>query len=158
MTAKAVEKRAKELFRSGFRCAESVLQAVGEHAGIQSPLIPKISTGFCGGISRSKGLCGAVSGGVMALGMILGRNSADMPVDNIYGKVQEFLRAFENQYGSNNCFDLTGCDFNLAIDVQKWKETGIADKCMDFTGAAARLVIETIDGQPADRAKENLPR
>ncbi|MDA8408349.1 MAG: C-GCAxxG-C-C family protein [Deltaproteobacteria bacterium] len=83
MTAKVVEKRSGELFDSGFRCAESVLLAVAEHAGIQSPFIPKISTGFCGGMSHSKGVCGAVTGGVMALGMILGRTSADMPVDDI---------------------------------------------------------------------------
>lgn len=156
MTAKAVEKRASELFSSGFRCAESVLQAVAEHAGIQSTLIPKISTGFCGGISRTKGLCGAVSGGVMALGMILGRNSADMSVDDIYGKTQEFLCTFENQYGSSNCFDLTGCDFNLAVDIQRWKESGMANKCMEFTGAAARMVTEIIEGEPADQVKATL--
>ena len=156
MTAKVVEKRARKLFDSGFRCAESVLLAVAEHAGIQSPLIPKISTGFCGGMSRSKEVCGAVTGGVMALGMILGRTSADMPVDDIYGKVQEFLCAFENQYGSTNCFDLTGCDFNIEIDIQRWKESGIANKCKEFTGAAARMVIEIIDGEPADQVKATL--
>jgi C_GCAxxG_C_C family probable redox protein len=158
MTAKAVEKRARELFYSGFRCAESVLQAVAEQAGIQSPLIPKISTGFCGGISRTKGVCGAVSGGVMALGMILGRTSAEAPVDDIYGKVQKFLSAFENQHGSNNCFDLTGCDFNLAVDIQRWKESGIANKCMELTGAAERMVTEIIDGDPASQIKATLLR
>lgn len=153
MNAKAVEKRAIELFSSGFHCAESVLQAVAEHAGIHSPLIPKISTGFCGGISRTKGLCGAVSGGVMALGMIFGRTSSDMSVDDTYGKVQEFLTTFENQYGTNNCFDLTGCDFNLAVDRQRWKESGIANKCKEFTGTAARMVTEIIDGAAVDEVK-----
>jgi hypothetical protein len=33
----------------------------------------------------------------VALGLILGRTSADGPVDDIYGKVQKFLSAFENQ-------------------------------------------------------------
>ena len=156
MTAKVVEKRARELFDSGFRCAESVLLAVAEHAGIQSPLIPKISTGFCGGMSRSKRVCGAVTGGVMALGMILGRTSVDMPVDDIYGKVQEFLSTFENKYGSSNCFDLTGCDFDVAIDIQRWKESGIANKCKEFTCAAACMVTEIIDGDSADQVKSTL--
>ena len=153
MDAKVVEKRTGELYDSGFSCAESVLMAVAEQAGIQSPLIPKISTGFCGGISRTKGVCGAVSGGVMALGMILGRTSADMPKDEIYRKVREFLSAFENQYGSNNCFDLTGCDFNLEIDLQRWKDSGGANKCKEFAGSAARMVTEIIDGEPADQVK-----
>lgn len=144
MNAKAVEQRAIELFNSGFYCAESVLLAVTEHAGIHSPLIPKISTGFCGGISRTKGICGAVSGGVMALGIIFGRANADMTVDNTYWKVQELLTRFENQYGTNNCFDLTGCDFNVQVDRQRWKESGMARKCEEFTGAAARMVTEII--------------
>ena len=41
MNSLEVEKRAKELFDSGFYCAESVLQAVAEHAAIHSPLIPE---------------------------------------------------------------------------------------------------------------------
>jgi C_GCAxxG_C_C family probable redox protein len=153
MNAKAVEQRARELFNSGFYCAESVLLAVTEHAGIHSPLIPKISTGFCGGISRTKGICGAVSGGVMALGMIFGRASANMTVDNTYGKVQELLTRFENQYGASNCFDLTGCDFNVAADRQRWKESGTATKCEEFTGVAARMVADIIDGEAVDEVK-----
>lgn len=145
MNSLAVEKRAKKLFDSGFYCAESVLQAVAEDAAIHSPLIPKISTGFCGGISRSKGMCGAVTGGVMALGMILGRTSPDMPPDDTYLKVRELLITFETQFGSSNCFDLTGCDFNEAMDRQRWKESGMASKCKEFTGAAARMVTEIID-------------
>ena len=138
MNSLEVEKRAKELFDSGFFCAESVLLAVAEHAAIHSPLLPKISTGFCGGISRSKGMCGAVTGGVMALGMIFGRSSADMPPDDTYLKVRELLTTFETQFGSSNCFDLTGCDFNDAMDRQRWKESEMASKCKEFTGAAAR--------------------
>jgi C_GCAxxG_C_C family probable redox protein len=145
MNSLEVEKRAKELFDSGFYCAESVLQAAAEHAAIHSPLIPKISTGFCGGISRSKGMCGAVTGGVMALGMIFGRTSADMPPDDTYLKVRELLTTFETQFGSSNCLDLTGCDFNEAMERQRWKESGMASKCKDFTGAAARMVTEIID-------------
>ncbi|MFA6223637.1 MAG: C-GCAxxG-C-C family protein [Desulfomonilaceae bacterium] len=153
MNSLAVEKRAKQLFDSGFYCAESVLQAVAEHAATHSPLIPKISTGFCGGISRSKGMCGAVTGGVMALGMIFGRTSADMPPDDTYLKVRELLTTFENQYGSSNCFDLTGCDFNEAMGRERWKESGMANKCREFTGAAARMVVEIIDGGVAEQAK-----
>ena len=153
MNSLAVEKRAKELFDSGFYCAESVLQAVAEHAAIRSPLIPKISTGFCGGISRTKGMCGAVTGGVMALGMIFGRTSPDTPPDDTYLKVRELLSTFETQFGSSNCFDLTGCDFNQAMDRERWKKSGMANKCKEFTGAAARITAELIDGGAADKAK-----
>ena len=67
--------RSLELFRSGYFCAESVLQAIAENQDIQSDLIPKIATGFCSGISRTGGMCGAVSGGIMGIGLVAGRNS-----------------------------------------------------------------------------------
>ena len=41
----AVSQRIKELFDSGYYCAESVLLTVAEAYGIQSDLIPKIATG-----------------------------------------------------------------------------------------------------------------
>ena len=59
---KEPEKKAKKLFCSGFHCVDSVLRAVAEHTEIHSPLIPKIATGFYGGVPRARGLCGAVSG------------------------------------------------------------------------------------------------
>jgi dihydrofolate reductase len=37
-----------------------VLLAIAESQGIQPDLIPRIATGFCSGISRTGGMCGAV--------------------------------------------------------------------------------------------------
>jgi C_GCAxxG_C_C family probable redox protein len=73
MTTSQVAQRSEELFRQGFCCAESVLQAVAEWRGAKSDLIPKIATGLCGGIARTGGICGAVSGGVLAINMATGR-------------------------------------------------------------------------------------
>jgi len=58
-----VSQKSRELFDSGFYCAESVLLAIAGHKGIQSDLIPGIATGFCSGMSRTCGMCGAVTGG-----------------------------------------------------------------------------------------------
>ena len=40
-------KSAKQYFSSGYYCAESVLLALSKKMGIESDLIPKISTAFC---------------------------------------------------------------------------------------------------------------
>jgi hypothetical protein len=47
-----VARRSRELFESGFLCAESVLLAVSEAEGVRSDLIPKIATGFCSGMDK----------------------------------------------------------------------------------------------------------
>jgi C_GCAxxG_C_C family probable redox protein len=58
-------KRAGELFASGLNCAQAVLQAT---TGIDDPRMMEMAKAFGGGVGGSKCLCGAVSGGVMALG------------------------------------------------------------------------------------------
>lgn len=141
MTSEDVGKRAEELFgKSGLHCAESVLKAVSELAGIDSPLIPKIATGFCGGMARTDGLCGAVSGGVMALSMIFGSSSTDVPADKTYSNVQKFLSEFVNEHGSRNCSELAGYDLSTA------------DKCKVFVHSAASAAAEIIiSGAPGRR-------
>ncbi len=119
---------------------------MAEHSGINSPLIPKISTGFCGGLARTRGMCGAVSGAVIALGMLCGRSQPQESTDEVYIKVKQFIEAFENSYNTINCFELIGCDFNLESEQIRWKESGLALKCEEYTGTSARLVAEMVEG------------
>ena len=43
--------RSRELFSSGFYCAESVLMAVAEALDVHCQLVPAIATGFCSGLA-----------------------------------------------------------------------------------------------------------
>lgn len=61
-----VAEEAGRLFSSGFNCAQAVLKAAGETDDAQ---LLKMAKAFGGGICGSKCLCGAISGGVMALGL-----------------------------------------------------------------------------------------
>ena len=102
--------RSLELFKSGYFCAESVLLAIAENQGIQSDLIPKIATGFCSGISRTGGMCGAVSGAIMGISLVAGRSSPSESIEFCYTLTQKLISLFEKQYGSVNCRQLIGCD------------------------------------------------
>lgn len=81
-------------FDSGFYCAESVLLAVTQSKGIQNDLVPKIATGFCSGISRTSGMCGAVAGGIMPPNIFFGRKMPTYSVDLNYEVVQTFINMF----------------------------------------------------------------
>ena len=72
----SIKEKAGQLFDNGFNCAQSVLQATSPEVGKD---LHSIAAAFGGGIGNSKCLCGAVSGGVMALGLQgKGKRSAEI--------------------------------------------------------------------------------
>lgn len=136
--------RSLELFGSGFFCAESVLQAIAESQGIQSDLIPRIATGFCSGISRTGGICGAVSGAIMGINLVAGRNSPAESIESSYTLTQELIRRFERQFGSVNCRQLIGCDLATEAGQQYFMEHHLMDSCLQVTGGATSIAVSLI--------------
>ena len=143
-----IAQRSGELFESGMYCAESVLLAVAESAGIQSELIPKIATGFCGGVSRTCGMCGAVSGAIMVIGIFAGRNEPTETVAESYTLVRKFVKEFGSKFGSTNCKDLTDCDLGTDEGQKYFKEHNIRQKCRSYTEEATRISLSLIGDKP----------
>ena len=141
VAASAVARRAGDLFRSGFYCAESVLKAMAEVHGLETQAIPRIATGLCGGVSRTCGTCGAVNGAILGLGLLLGRNSPDDSVESCYAVVRQFLEVFENRFGSTNCKELTGCDLGTEDGQKSFADHNLKEKCGEFTEQAAGLAV-----------------
>lgn len=133
------EENAKLLFDAGYYCAESVLLAVARNEGIDSPLIPAVATGFCSGVSRTSGTCGALTGGIIALNLVHGRDRRGLPVDENYAAVQSLVTGFEAKFGSTNCTALLGCDLGTPEGRQTFRDGQLRTRCREFTGIAARL-------------------
>jgi len=144
MTVNPIEK-SKDYFNSGLGCAESVLLAIAEAKGIKSDLIPRIASGFCGGIARTGGMCGAVTGGIMALNIVYGRDTAAQSKELNYQKVQEFVQAFKLRYGTMNCSELTGCDLSTEEGLEQFSFLNRHEKCTELTAEATSMVLELID-------------
>ncbi|MEW6366706.1 MAG: C-GCAxxG-C-C family protein [Acidobacteriota bacterium] len=137
--------RAGDLFRSGFYCAESVLLAISEQMGIKSELIPRMASGFCSGVSRTCGMCGALSGAILALGLRYGRSTPDGDLEPIYAKVQLLLARFRERFGTTNCRELIGCDLNTSEGQRFFMEHDCETKCREITQEAARIAASLID-------------
>lgn len=137
--------RARELFESGFYCAESVLLAVAERQGVESGLLPRIATGFCGGMARTCGQCGAVSGAVMAVGMMKGRILPTDTVDESYEISQKLIAEFKGRFGSLNCLDLTGCDLSTDQGRLAFREQKKSELCIEYVEEAARLTAKMLE-------------
>ena len=137
--------RSRELFESGYFCAESVLLAIAEAKGIQSDLIPRIATGFCSGLARTGGVCGAVSGGIMGLNLLTGRSSPDESVEENYAAVQKLLSAFEDKFGSTNCQELIACDLGTREGLETYAANNLDEQCKRYTEQATRLTMQLLE-------------
>ncbi len=142
-----VSQKSRELFDAGFYCAESVLLAMAGHKGIHSDLIPRIATGFCSGMSRTCEMCGAVTGGIMAIGMVAGRSSPDDSVEKIYLLVRRLMDMFRGRFGSLNCRELTGCDLGTQEGRAKFHADNLSQRCRQYTAEAAAMTLLLIEGQ-----------
>ncbi len=137
--------RARELFTSGMFCAESVLQAVAESQGCASPLIPRIATGLCAGCSRTGNLCGALTGGMLAISLVHGRDCPDDSRDACYSRVQALANAFQETFGAVNCAELLGYRLDDEEQLRKVRELGlIQSRCLGFTEQTVRLVLDLL--------------
>jgi C_GCAxxG_C_C family probable redox protein len=137
---KTVEQSVK-LFKSGYYCAESVLLAIAEEKGIQSELIPGIATGFCSGTARMCGPCGAVSGAILSINLMTGRNDPKGSVEKNYTLVRTFLNAFQDKFGSTNCRELIGCDLGTKEGQAYFKAHDLKKDCFAYTREATRIAL-----------------
>ena len=132
--------KAKELFASGFNCAQAVLVPFSDRHGIGEKQALLIACGFGGGMGRSDNMCGAVSGAVMALGL---KYWADKASDKekkelCYAKVREFLLKFRNKYGEVSCTGLLGCNMSTPEGMAEAKAKEVHTKvCPKFVEFAA---------------------
>lgn len=133
-------------------CAESVLRGVAEALGAYTPpftaLIPRLASGLCSGVARTCGVCGAYSGGLLALGLALGRDHGRDSLDPVYAAAQEFTDWFEQTRPSTNCHALTGCDFRTPEGQKRFREGGVKHSvCLPLVEAAAAQVVRILQEQ-----------
>ena len=144
--ADAVGRRARALFDASpnLLCAESVFLALAEGLGVDSPLAPRLATGFCSGLARTDGLCGAFSGGVLGLGLALGRDTGQDGLDRAYGAVQEFRGFFLERFGGDGCARICGCRLDTDEGRKAFGPSGAKARCLDVVEWAAAQAIRIL--------------
>ncbi|WP_243313461.1 C-GCAxxG-C-C family protein [Fundidesulfovibrio agrisoli] len=137
MNKNQVEQRTYELFQGGFHCAESVLAAVLEASGAEEGGIPlKAATGFGGGMGRCKEeTCGAITGGILALGLLQGRTSPAQCWDGIASRAAEFREKVRAITGHTKCREVLE-----ALGPQENME-----KCKRLTASSAGILHELLE-------------
>lgn len=132
---------AEESFDNGFLCAESVVMALANAQGIESEYLPKIATAFCSGMARTCGTCGALTGAMMGLSLVLGRSERDDKVQSVYSATQRLITEFENEFGAKDCHMLLGCDIGTETGQAMFKELQLRKKCRQYTRKATEIAV-----------------
>jgi len=138
------EDKSIALFDSGYFCAESVLIALAEEMGIESEFLPALATGFCGGMARTSGTCGAITGAMLALNIAFGRKSHLDSAEENYWVVQELIERFTKKFSSTNCRDLTGCDLGSKAGQKLFIKNNCKELCREYTGFAAATASDIL--------------
>ena len=98
-----------------YNCAETVLTVMSNYFGVDAEIIPSIAKPFGGGYaSTHRFVCGAVSGGVMAIGLKEKKDPAAI--------ARELLDFVSDKYGSIVCDEILDIDFDDEEQVAREKE------------------------------------
>ena len=135
-----------EKFREGFNCAQSVLYAHCDGSGIDTNTAFKIASGFGGGMGRKGEVCGAVTGGILALGLRYGRGEDGTKEDAeiTHAKTRELMERFEKENGNILCRNLlNGCDLATPEGKETFYNNDLHNRvCVKCVESAIRIVEE----------------
>ena len=130
--------KAKELFKSGYNCSQSVLGVFCEDFGMDFETAMKISSSFGGGMGRMREVCGTVSGMFMAAGLAF--STKDNKAEQ-YKIVQELAKKFKDKNGSIICRELLeGIEASTSPTPSERTETYYKKRpCVELVGDAVEI-------------------
>ncbi len=131
-------------FENGLLCAESVVSAIAEYQGVDDHLAMKVATGFCSGMARTCGPCGALSGAVIGISLALGRESKNDTVAATYEATQELVEEFESEFGAKDCHKLLGCDIGTEKGMAHFRSQNLRSNCRGYTRKAAEIAVKIL--------------
>jgi C_GCAxxG_C_C family probable redox protein len=100
-------------FRGGYNCAQAVLSAHCEDLNLDRNTALRLACGFGAGMARRQDVCGAVSGGIIVLGLRHGRGVNDdrSATETTYARARDLMERFQQRHGTCVCRELlNGCN------------------------------------------------
>ena len=136
MNENKVKEDVLNYYAKGHHCAESIAMAILDIFDQQSAENSgKLASGFWKGIGKStEDVCGAVSGGVIALSSLYGRKKGDENIEKLCVIATEYRKRFIEQFGSTICH-------KLIDEVEKRDDL---ESCRSLTANAAVILFSLI--------------
>ena len=138
---------ASEKMLAGYNCAQAVLYANCGRLQFDESVALRLATGLGAGVAREGEICGAVTGGIIALSLKFGRglDGDKSKTEETYAKAREFLDVFKKRHGSVICRELTKCDLRTVEGQMLFKEKDVLRQtCVRCVETASELVNAAI--------------
>ena len=128
-----IARKAGSLLNQGYHCSEAMLLVVGtELLGELDPQAINISTPFAGGIACAyDDLCGALTGGLMVIGGLFGRENVHKSDNRCMAVAKHYRDTFLQEFGWLNCCDLR----------EHWRGKPGQEDCAELVEKAAALLL-----------------
>lgn len=133
-------------FKNGFNCSQAVFATFATDYGMSEEVALKVATQFGGGARKGE-MCGAVVGGLMALGLKYGHFHMNAPEEkgNAYKKAEEFMNRFIAKNGTVVCRELLGYDISKPEEMAKIKELDLFEStCPKMIQCATEIVEQML--------------
>jgi C_GCAxxG_C_C family probable redox protein len=136
---------AKKYFSGDYNCSQSSMKAILIGMGLDFEQIMPLTAGLGAGIAHEGNICGAVTGSILALGVIESKTHTE-PLEQkeaAYASSEEFVRRFKEEHGTILCDRLTGITMADTTARNEANEDGLfAKKCPTFISDAVRIALE----------------
>lgn len=139
-------KNASETMAKKANCAQSVITAFSEDYGLSQSAAYSLAQGFGGGM-HIDGVCGAVSGAYMVLGLAnpVSKETPRQSMDKTNALIAEFNRRFKELHGRLTCTGLLGYNLSVPEKAKEAREKGLfTEKCPVFVGDAVRILEDLL--------------
>lgn len=144
-------RKARDLFREGYNCAQSVVGAFHEEMGLSLSEATRLASSFGGGMGGLRETCGAVTGMFLVAGMLMGY---DDPADYDgkkahYARIRQLAEQFRQKHDTLVCRELLrSLPEKLQKDPQPRTEQYYKVRpCVRFVETAAELLDEMLQEQ-----------
>ncbi len=134
---------AVELHGRGCNCAQAVLAVFAPELGMEQKEALRIASAFGGGMARTDGTCGTVTGACMVLGLRsdMRRPEDKSAKDTAYARMQEFDRRFRARHGDVSCTGLLGVNLSVPEGLQAARDRSLfTTRCNDLIRSAVEIL------------------
>jgi C_GCAxxG_C_C family probable redox protein len=150
--------RARTLFLDDshpYGCAETAFMVLKEAFGLPAPTDPSAAMTLNGGVAHSGGICGAISGSALAVGLLAGRRIEDHALAKRTASeiVSRLLDDFAQKYGAVDCHALLGREIRTPEQHQAFLDSGVWRRsCMAQVAHVVHSLAELPDDPIWDHA------